>query len=95
MFNEKLAPLLIQHLDHSLRKPSSGHLNHRCTYLPSRAEAKPPSGALLIKPERTFNETIDRLLGHGKPAWPKVIVQKIQAFFYPTDKRFLGLFFQP
>jgi hypothetical protein len=31
-------------------------------------------------------------LGHGKPAWPKVIPQKIKAYFYPTDKRFLGLF---
>jgi hypothetical protein len=49
---------------------------------------------LLIKLDRTFNETLNRLLGNGKPAWAKVIAQKLKPPLDLADKRFLGMFFQ-
>jgi hypothetical protein len=33
---------------------------------------------LLIKLVRTFNETLNGLLSNGKPAWAKVIAQKLK-----------------
>jgi hypothetical protein len=50
--------------------------------------SKPPSllgrRLLLIKPDRTFNEIMQGLLGDGKPFGAEVIAQKIESSFGPT-----------
>jgi hypothetical protein len=47
---------------------------------------------LLIKLDRTFNETLNCLLGNGKRAWAKVIAQKLKPPLDFTDNVFSGCF---
>ena len=41
-------------------------------------------GPLLIKPDRTFNEIIQSLLGDGKPFRAEVIAKKIKSSLGPA-----------
>ena len=49
-------------------------------------DSKVSPGFPLIKPARTFNETLNRLLGDGKPAWTK---RRYVETFSPYARQFL------
>jgi len=60
---------------------------------PGKAALLPP--LLLIKPEGTYGEVLQRGPCHGQLGPAEVIAQEIKAPFDSTDEGLLGMFLQP